>query len=97
MTSGPPLHDPVAVAAALAPELFVDNGGERFEVHVVTEGDEGMWDGRRGTERTGQCGRTIVRMVERREGGVRIPRGVRVDVFWGLVDLCLGEAEEVTG
>lgn len=44
LTEGPPTHDPLAVAAIFAPDLFHDNGGERYSIEVVTEGDHGSSD-----------------------------------------------------
>ena len=46
-----------------------------------------------GKKEASQCGRTVVRKVEGDGGGVRIPRGLDVEVFWDMVDLCLGRAE----
>ncbi|QDS73685.1 hypothetical protein FKW77_002978 [Venturia effusa] len=94
MTNGPPLHDPIAVAAVFAPELFDDNQGERYEVFVVRDGDASLLDRARGKGMVGQCGRTCVRLLEKGEGGVRIPRALEVGVFWQMVDLALGWAEE---
>jgi len=93
----PPLHDPLAVAAALYPALFDDNDGERYAVHVVRDGDDTVVPrSRRSAESVGQCGRTLVRMMGKvRDGveGVRIPRTLRVEVFWWLVEFALEEAE----
>jgi len=93
MNNGPPLHDPIAVAAIFAPELFDDNDGERYEVFVVRDGDDSLLDHKRGAGHVGQCGRTCVRLVGKGEGGVRIPRSLRVGVFWQMIDLALGLAE----
>jgi uridine nucleosidase len=93
----PPLHDPLAVAAALYPALFDDNDGERYAVHVVRDGDDAVVPrSQRSAESVGQCGRTVARMVGKvRNGveGVRIPRTLRVEVFWWLVEFALEEAE----
>lgn len=93
MNNGPPLHDPIAVAAIFAPELFDDNRGERYEVYVVRDGDDGLLDHTRGAGYVGQCGRTCVRLVGEGEGGVRIPRSLEVGVFWHMIDFALGRAE----
>jgi uridine nucleosidase len=90
----PPLHDPVAVAAALAPEIFDDREGERFCVHVVRGGDETVTDEPRGGKNKGQSGRTIVRMLDKGVAGVRIPRSLDVPLFWHLIDIALEAAEE---
>ena len=92
MHEGPPLHDPLAVAAALWPALFDDNDGERFEVCVVTDCAKTAGDGGK-HGREGECGRTVVRMLEKGAEGVRIPRTLDIDAFWCLVDLALGVAE----
>ncbi|TLD36919.1 ATP-dependent RNA helicase [Venturia nashicola] len=94
MNNGPPLHDPIAVAAIFAPELFDDNQGERYEVYVVRDGDDSLLDHTRLAGHVGQCGRTCVRLVEKGEGGVRIPRSLEVGVFWQMIDLALGWAQE---
>lgn len=41
LTAGPPVHDLLAVAAVLMPEVFDDAGGERFDVRVETDGVHG--------------------------------------------------------
>jgi len=94
----PPLHDPLAVAAAVWPTLFDDNDGERYTVHVVRDGTDIVVPGaRKSAERVGQCGRTVARMAGKvGDGaeGVRIPRTLKVDVFWWLIEFALQEAEE---
>lgn len=96
---GPPLHDPLAVAAVLGAEgeggvEFVDRDPvtgerERFEVRVVTEGT--YEDAKAGRTRTGQ---TVVRRLAGGEEGVRIPRGVDVEGFWRVMGECIERAEE---
>ncbi|KAK0754182.1 Inosine/uridine-preferring nucleoside hydrolase domain-containing protein [Schizothecium vesticola] len=96
---GPPLHDPLAVAAVLGAE---GEGGvefwdcdlatgerERFEVRVVTEGT--YEDAKAGRTRTGQ---TVVRKLGKGEEGVRIPRGVDVEGFWRVMGECIERADE---
>jgi uridine nucleosidase len=98
--SGPPLHDPLAVAVILSnlnpsfakshPDKairFDDMGGERFAVTVVTDGHHG-----KDVSITGQLGRTIVKPMEGR--GIAIPRGVDTDAFWDLVVYCVERAEQ---
>jgi uridine nucleosidase len=80
----PPLHDPVAVVAALQPDLFDDADGERFSIHVVREGDG---------SNIGQCGRTIIKMLDKGAPGIRIPRTLQVAEFWHLIDKSLRAAE----
>ena len=92
MDSGPPLHDPLAVAAALCPAIFDDNGGERYHVHVIREGDDSVDDHRMNVHDIGQCGRTILQLLKDGEAGIRIPRTLSVAKFWHLIDLSLGLA-----
>lgn len=88
LNEGPPLHDPLAVAVLLAdhPESntmirFDDNGGERWNVDVVLEGE--------------QIGRTVI--VQAKDGdGVRIPRSLDLDRFWEVLESCMAKADEVT-
>lgn len=98
--SGPPLHDPLAVAVMLSnlnpdyaknhPESaikFDDRDGERFKVTVVTDGQHG-----KNSTMTGQLGRTVAKPVEGK--GTAIPRGVDVDAFWDVLISCLERAEQ---
>lgn len=96
MVDGPPLHDPIAVAAALCPEIFDDQDGERFEITVVMEGESyapGEKRHRTG-EPPGECGRTKARLLGKGEKGVRIPRTLDVSAFWLLIDKALEQAEK---
>jgi uridine nucleosidase len=96
MYAGPPLHDPLAVFAVLAPQLFEDLDGERFAVHVVCGGDDsvGAATGEERPSRAGQCGRTVVRLLDKGESGVRIPREVDVATFWECLNTALKSAED---
>lgn len=90
------------MAATFAPDLFVDNGGERFAVRVVTDGEHradpalNLAD----AEAVGQLGRTLITEVvaeeEGRREGVRIPRTLDVARFWDLIDQALAAAEKVS-
>lgn len=91
ITAGPPLHDPLAVAAAIYPEIFDDRGGERFRVDIVTKGVHSVIQ----TE-VGELGRTKVSALQPGEGGCRIPRGVDLDKFWGLTEDALKRADAVS-
>ena len=44
ITAGPPLHDPLAVAAAIYPEIFDDKDGERFQVDIEGAGHNSFTD-----------------------------------------------------
>ena len=90
--AGPPVHDPLAVAAAFAPVLFSDNSGERFEVDVVTEGAHGSSSAV--PSKSSQCGRTLVTPAPPASGGVRIPQGVSADKVWRVIEHCLGLTEK---
>lgn len=93
ITTGPPLHDPIAVAVPLEAELgditFDDHMGERWHVHVVTEGLHSERDNERG-----QLGRTIIEAVKAGKDGVRIPRGLNVKCFWDVLDQCVSRAAD---
>ncbi|KAI0974543.1 inosine-uridine preferring nucleoside hydrolase-domain-containing protein [Xylaria arbuscula] len=103
LVEGPPLHDPLAVAAVLTgtrheiPFYDFDPANpkgpaqrERFEVRVVTEGS--LIDA---TEKGTQTGRTIVRLLPPSEEGVRIPRGLDIALFWKIIEECVQRADEV--
>ncbi|KAF2091657.1 Inosine/uridine-preferring nucleoside hydrolase [Saccharata proteae CBS 121410] len=96
LVDGPPLHDPLAVAAAFEPNLFVDHG-ERFTVEVVTQGVHkvNMLHGSE-MEGVGQLGRTIVKKTENGAPGVRIPRTLDVPRFWDMIDAALTNAEKTS-
>lgn len=100
LSTGPPLHDPLAVAAMLSnlnpafakkyPEqaiTFDDKGGERFAISVVTDGTHGA-----DVSVTGQLGRTVATPVE--GAGVAIPRGVDLEAFWNLILQCVQLADD---
>ena len=93
VTAGPPLHDPLAVAALFGYEegIFVDDG-VRYQVEVVTDGKHSPLDSVRG-----QVGRTVVERVEDvgalGVGGVRIPRALDVDKFWAMLEGCAARAD----
>lgn len=90
LVEGPPLHDPLAVAACFVPDLFDDLNGERFSVNVITEGEHGVDEIARNSS---QCGRTVCTKLPSGEAGVRIPRGLRTTTIWRMLDLCMKQAE----
>jgi uridine nucleosidase len=91
LVEGPPLHDPLAVAAAFIPTIFEDNGGERFDIEVITDGAHGSSEDVR--EGGSQCGRTVATPVAAGQMGVRIPRSVDRQKMWRMIDNCLARAE----
>lgn len=95
LTSGPPLHDPVAVAVLLFDQAsedlaFDDRGGEKWHVNVVTDTQysDKTDDGK------GQLGRTVVIKAGENEVGVRIPRSLNIERFWDVIDECIQRAEK---
>lgn len=93
LTSGPPLHDPVAVAAVLAHQSsedlgFDDGEGERWHVRVVTDGLHSN-----SSDLRGEVGRTVATMAPAKKDGVWIPRSLNVDRFWDMVESCIQRAE----
>ncbi|OAA73498.1 Inosine/uridine-preferring nucleoside hydrolase [Cordyceps fumosorosea ARSEF 2679] len=101
ITEGPPLHDPLAVAAVLAgtPDEIpfhdwdaerseAPRYDERFDVAVVTDGVfEDARDGK------GETGRTVGRLLPRGQPGVRIPRSLDVAKFWDVIEDCVERAD----
>ncbi|OQO03337.1 hypothetical protein B0A48_11593 [Cryoendolithus antarcticus] len=91
LVEGPPLHDPLAVVAAFAPALLDDRSGERFAIHVITDGDHGEEDHVRSGQ--SQCGRTIATKLTTGEAGIRILRGLQECKIWSTVDEAIAKAE----
>ena len=102
ITAGPPLHDPLAVAAVLlgTPDEIAfpdwDEGkseapkhNERFEVTVVTEGS---FDEARNGEK--ETGRTVAKKLPAGSEGVMIPRSIDVPKFWQVIEECMQRADE---
>ncbi|KAK3069935.1 Uridine nucleosidase 1 [Teratosphaeriaceae sp. CCFEE 6253] len=101
-TTGPPMHDPLAVAATFRPELFrcipamgesssASDEPEYFAVDVVTEGAHGASDYIRGSP--SQCGRTVARKLPPGQRGVTIPRALDDQNLWTLIGDALSRAE----
>ncbi|KAJ5973649.1 hypothetical protein N7481_010859 [Penicillium waksmanii] len=100
LATGPPLHDPLAVAFILSnlnpafasshPDQvlkFDDKGGERFDIKIVTDGEHGE-----DVSVTGQLGRSIATPAN--GSGVAIPRGVDLDAFWHMILQCVQLADD---
>jgi uridine nucleosidase len=86
LKEGPPLHDPLAVAALLAdhPESsvridFDDGRGEKWNVDVVLEGQE--------------LGRTVAKSSVH---GTMVPRSLDLKKFWTALEECMARADEAT-
>ncbi|KAM3563516.1 hypothetical protein MY1884_001214 [Beauveria asiatica] len=103
ITEGPPLHDPLAVAAVLtgtpdeisfhdwdAERSEAPRYDERFDVSVVTIGV--FEDARDGKAETG---RTVGTLLPRGQPGVRIPRSLDVAKFWSVIEDCVERADAV--
>lgn len=101
ITAGPPLHDPLAVAAVLtglpneipfhewdAMRSQQPEHKERFKVTVITEGS--FEAARQGL----QTGRTIVEALPPGSQGVRIPRSLDISKFWDVIEECIERADE---
>jgi uridine nucleosidase len=88
ITSGPPLHDALAIAAllfnhadiALKIDIF-DNDREKWNIDVVLEGE--------------QIGRTVI--TPSIEQGSMVPRSMNIDKFWEVLDQCMARADEAMG
>ncbi|KAI0148150.1 Inosine/uridine-preferring nucleoside hydrolase [Hypoxylon sp. NC0597] len=102
IVEGPPLHDPLAVAAILTgteyeipfydydPKSPEGPGRrERFEVEVVTDGT--LEDAK---HRGAPTGRTVVKLLPPGSEGVRIPRGLDIPLFWKVIEECCERADQ---
>ncbi|KAL1896619.1 Uridine nucleosidase 1 [Sporothrix stenoceras] len=100
---GPPLHDPISVAAVLTGTAaaipfydYVHDAAnvtepvaERYEVTVVTDGttDEAL-------SGLAETGRTVVKLLPPGAEGIRIPRGLDIPGFWKVMEECCSRADE---
>ncbi|KAK3354632.1 Inosine/uridine-preferring nucleoside hydrolase domain-containing protein [Neurospora tetraspora] len=106
ITEGPPLHDPLAVAAVLTGLVgtplekyqipFWDFTPGSVEKHrerfEVTVVTEGSYeDARVGGAKTGM---TVAKLLPEGEEGVRIPRGLDIPLFWKVLEECVSRADE---
>jgi uridine nucleosidase len=92
MADGPPLHDPLAVAALLPNSKIFQDEGDRYIVTMVTAGEHTVVDGVDLEGARGQVGRTIV-TPSKNGKGIRIPRKLDVDAFWQTLSDCCTVAE----
>jgi hypothetical protein len=99
LVDGPPLHDPIAVAAIFEgteyeiPFYDYQSGHEgrreRYHVEVITAGSiEQALAGE------SQTGRTVATLLEPGQDGVKIPRGLDVDNFWKVLLDCVEVADK---
>jgi uridine nucleosidase len=93
MADGPPLHDPLAVAALLPNSDIFKDEGDRYTVSMVTAGEHTVLEGGDLEATRGQVGRTVV-TPSRTGKGVRIPRKLNVDAFWQTLSDCCTVAEQ---
>ncbi|CAN8099351.1 unnamed protein product [Discula destructiva] len=102
IVEGPPLHDPLAVAAVLMGTpweiAFYDydtdspptaRKSERFDIKVVTDGthEDALLRG-------SHLGQTVATLLPPGEGGVRVPRGLDIPRFWTVLEECVQRADE---
>ncbi|TVY87493.1 Uridine nucleosidase [Lachnellula willkommii] len=111
LTAGPPLHDPLAVAAVFdgiaGLEIpFYDFKPKGMGVDGL---DSGVGEERReryeveivtegshdDASQGAQTGRSIARLLPEGEEGVKIPRGLDVGRFWQVLEECMERADEV--
>lgn len=102
ITEGPPLHDPLAVAAVLMGlgkdeipfhDFDIRQGAgaqqrERYDVKVITEGTHAE------AVAGAQTGRTVAKLLEPGSEGVFIPRGLDIPLFWKVIQECCERADE---
>ncbi|PHH61277.1 hypothetical protein CDD81_507 [Ophiocordyceps australis] len=101
ITAGPPLHDPIAVAAALigtpdeihfsewdASKSQPPPHRERFRVSIITHGT--FEEAKRGDKQTGKM---LATELPPGQQGVRIPRSIDVADFWRVLEECIERAD----
>lgn len=102
IVEGPPLHDPLAVAAVLTGTPWeipfyeydinipnAENKRERFDIKVDLSGTHAD-----ALHRGSQLGRTVATLLPPGEEGVRIPRGLDIPRFWREMEECVQRADE---
>lgn len=95
MSDGPPLHDPLAVAALLPNTNIFTDEGDRYVVTMVTAGEHVAASDEDLDTARGQIGRTVVTSSKSGKG-VRIPRALNVNAFWQTLSDCCTLAEGVS-
>lgn len=101
---GPPLHDPLSVAAVLTGTPFeipfydhdVNSAEqnpqkrERYAIKVVTDGTHEEAN----KDNEVHLGRTIATLLPEGSEGVRIPRGLDIPMFWKVLEECVQRADD---
>lgn len=109
LTEGPPLHDPLAVAAILDGIIehqipFYDFDRQAAAQALYYDEEPRMKerfdvsvvvDGTHEEALAGktETGRTVVSLLEKGEAGVKIPRGLNVPKFWEVIEQCIERAD----
>ncbi len=93
MDDGPPLHDPLAVAALIPDSGIFEDEGERYVVTMATAGEHYAGPDGDLVLAQGQVGRTVVTKSATGKG-VRIPRKLNVEAFWQTISDCCSLAEK---
>lgn len=84
--------DPSCLSSRGYPTIFEDDEKRRYVVTMVTDGEHGESDAVRG-----QLGRTKVDkilMTDDTIGGIRIPRKLKLDAFWDMLEECCQTADK---
>ena len=82
------MHDPIAVFAAMRPNLFRNNNHEHFAVLV-----DSFTGYTAPSRRSAGCGKTVVRKLHDNEMGIKIPTATNLDAFWDQMEYCLNTAD----
>lgn len=86
---GPPVHDPLAILAALQPELFDDQLGERWNVTTILVDPL-----ERPAASDTRLGQTVLTKAVS-GSGVRVPRSLDIEAFWNSIDDALVAVEKL--